>query len=452
MKTLRLPETETLFKDQAYSPGTFISLFSLINSHKTSPSLILVGSDLDLRLILFILEKRPYAAGKLLGDRFEPLSLREYFKAVSGKKQLMLTLNLVSPVFFKSLMVIVQKLPTSGGTTDLVNVEVMLDRVKASKKEAVITVKRMDDLSFFYFSDGRLHDAYFANPKSVSQESSLEDQFLECIYTASDKSPVVVQTYEDVGISPAEDHNLQWEDSPDGIVEYFLRPRPELVFMSNGTIFNKSLLKQTFTIGRSPDCDAILSDIKSSRTHAIIKEEKGTFILEDLKSRNGTKVNDLTVTRTSLQSGDEIQIGNTRIVFSEPERTRESTDPFNSMDSETTQINLENIPNPKDASSLNPPQLGLVLVNGPKQGLNITLEKKFTIGRSKMNLNLNDHKVSRKHCEIVKRENGYYYIDLNSTNGSFINNQPVHEKILNVGDMIKVGDTLIKVYEKEDSS
>lgn len=451
MKTLRLPETETLFRDQAYSSDTFISLFSLINSHKTSPSLTLVGSDLDLRLILFILENRPYAAGKLLGDRFESLSLRDYFHAISEKK-LSLTLNLVSPVFFKALMVIVQKTPTSGGTTDLVNVEVMLDRIKTSKKEAVITVKQTDGLNFFYFSNGRLHDAYFSKSTNISQDSSLEDQFLESIYTASDDSPIVVQSYEDVQISPAEDHDLQWEHSPNGIVEYFLRPRPELVFMSNGNIFNKPILKSTFTIGRNPDCDAILSDIKSSRNHAIIKEEKGTFVLEDLKSRNGTLVNEVTITRTSLKSGDEIRIGNTRIVFSEQEKIGESSESSNSMESDTTQIILKNIPDPHIASSSSIPQLALVLASGPKKGLHITLKEKFTIGRSKMNLNLNDHKISRKHCEIIKRKDGYYYIDLNSTNGSLINDKPVHEKILNVGDMIKVGDTLIKVYKKGDAS
>ncbi|MGH7274893.1 MAG: FHA domain-containing protein, partial [Nitrospiria bacterium] len=42
-------------------------------------------------------------------------------------------------------------------------------------------------------------------------------------------------------------------------------------------------------------------------------------------------------------------------------------------------------------------------------------------------------------------EEGYSYIDHGSTNGSFINGEKVHKRLLASGDMILIGDTTIKV-------
>ena len=38
-----------------------------------------------------------------------------------------------------------------------------------------------------------------------------------------------------------------------------------------------------------------------------------------------------------------------------------------------------------------------------------------------------DTYISRKHCRIVKREDGYYIKDLDSTNGTFIDGKDIHE-------------------------
>jgi len=68
-----------------------------------------------------------------------------------------------------------------------------------------------------------------------------------------------------------------------------------------------------FTIGRQAGCDLLLSDSQISRVHARISLQDGTFILEDLGSTNGTFVNGQRVHHHVLRSGDEIQIGQTRL-------------------------------------------------------------------------------------------------------------------------------------------
>jgi pSer/pThr/pTyr-binding forkhead associated (FHA) protein len=455
MKLLRLPETETVFSDRPYSPKAVDSLFSLLKSRSGSATSILTANNDTYSLFLFILENRPYAAGKLTGDRFEPLNLRDYFKALSSGNSLILTFSSITPVLFKCLLVLVQKSPATTGTTDLVNVEGLLQRLKSSGQEAVIIFKHTNELNFFYINKGNMIEAYFSNASSLSIENSLEDQFLEYVYATSSSSTSIVQSYEDMKIEPAEDHELEWENSPDGIVRYFLKPRPELVFLSGESILiKKNIHKKVFHLGRNPNSDLSIPDDLASRDHAIIAESAGEFILEDCQSKNGTMVNKQKVTKTVLMDGDEILIGNTRILFSKEGQEPSQDKPTDVSQLEATQINLDEV-SPAQTDGLKnatTQQLSLLFMNGPKEGTVVHLSDQLLIGRIKSDLNLEDSKVSRQHASIQKHADGYHFSDLNSSNGSFINELPVQNKILSRNDIIKVGDTLLKVIEGESLS
>jgi pSer/pThr/pTyr-binding forkhead associated (FHA) protein len=56
----------------------------------------------------------------------------------------------------------------------------------------------------------------------------------------------------------------------------------------------------------------------------------------------------------------------------------------------------------------------------------------------------NDVAISRLHCKIIKKGENFVVIDLNSKNGTYVNGQRITEKILEIGDKIKVGKT--KIY------
>jgi adenylate cyclase len=79
---------------------------------------------------------------------------------------------------------------------------------------------------------------------------------------------------------------------------------------------------------------------------------------------------------------------------------------------------------------------------------------KVVIGKLPENdIELNDNTVSRQHCQLQRFGKGYRLTDLKSTNGSFINGQPVQNKALAVGDKITVGRTIITylAVSKEES-
>jgi Protein of unknown function (DUF3662)/FHA domain len=69
------------------------------------------------------------------------------------------------------------------------------------------------------------------------------------------------------------------------------------------------------TIGRLPECDVVLSDPNVSRRHAEVRLRDGHFVLVDLDSTNGTKVNGAGVNEHDLADGDQIAVGNAVLRF-----------------------------------------------------------------------------------------------------------------------------------------
>jgi ABC transport system ATP-binding/permease protein len=64
------------------------------------------------------------------------------------------------------------------------------------------------------------------------------------------------------------------------------------------------------TIGRAPRADFILEATLVSRLHCRVTALPGGELeVEDLKSTNGTFVNDQRVSRTKLEAGDRLKVG-----------------------------------------------------------------------------------------------------------------------------------------------
>ncbi|MCE9638226.1 MAG: FHA domain-containing protein [Planctomycetes bacterium] len=68
-------------------------------------------------------------------------------------------------------------------------------------------------------------------------------------------------------------------------------------------------------IGRGETAELQISDLKASREHCKVFEQAGTWAVADLNSRNGIKVNGVQTTRKTLAGGDQIEIGETVVVF-----------------------------------------------------------------------------------------------------------------------------------------
>ena len=69
------------------------------------------------------------------------------------------------------------------------------------------------------------------------------------------------------------------------------------------------------TIGRHPESAVFLDDVTVSRRHAEIRRVESGLELIDVGSLNGTYVNGDRIERTTLDAGDQLQIGKYRLVL-----------------------------------------------------------------------------------------------------------------------------------------
>ena len=69
------------------------------------------------------------------------------------------------------------------------------------------------------------------------------------------------------------------------------------------------LAAQPVSLGREVGNSMVLSDRKVSRFHAKIEPLDGSWVLSDLGSTNGTRLNGVEVTRAGIQPGDLIYLG-----------------------------------------------------------------------------------------------------------------------------------------------
>jgi serine phosphatase RsbU (regulator of sigma subunit) len=88
------------------------------------------------------------------------------------------------------------------------------------------------------------------------------------------------------------------------------------VQLPDGKTFQAEMRAASFSIGRAPHNDLVLDSLSLSRQHARLMGEGKNWSVEDSGSRNGTSVNGRLITGAlALQDGDEIRVGDVRLLF-----------------------------------------------------------------------------------------------------------------------------------------
>src|SRR5687768_9309596 len=99
-------------------------------------------------------------------------------------------------------------------------------------------------------------------------------------------------------------------------------------------------------------------------------------------------------------------------------------------------------------------ELLLEIIEGEGAATQIPLTGDVELGRDPGLANaLDDEQVSRRHARISPAGAGAVVEDLGSTNGTYVNNQPIqgsHE--LSAGDRVRVGLTVIEVRSREQAT
>jgi Nif-specific regulatory protein len=98
----------------------------------------------------------------------------------------------------------------------------------------------------------------------------------------------------------------------------------------------------------------------------------------------------------------------------------------------------------------------LAAISGKLKGAIFTIDEQATIiGReTAATVCIADASVSRRHSKIEKKDDGFIITDLESLNGTFINDVPIRTRQLEHGDRVRIGDSqfLFLAHEGEPAS
>jgi hypothetical protein len=109
---------------------------------------------------------------------------------------------------------------------------------------------------------------------------------------------------------------------------------------------------QEIIVGRDETADIVFKDDLVSRRHVKFRRDWAGTHVEDLGSRNGIKINKKKVNRKTLKDGDEVEVGNTRLLYVDPSDMPEPSvvmpeDPVDSGGADDEEENTQNLPAPK---------------------------------------------------------------------------------------------------------
>jgi len=89
-------------------------------------------------------------------------------------------------------------------------------------------------------------------------------------------------------------------------------------------------------------------------------------------------------------------------------------------------------------------RLSAVLPDG-KTHVSALVDEEYVIGRSpQCNIQYSDSGVSAQHARLIRTDDGYVLEDLDSRNGTYVNDAPIERQLLKDGDEIRIGRVLLE--------
>lgn len=225
---------------------------------------------------------------------------------------------------------------------------------------------------------------------------------------------------------------------------------PKLIIQEHGRkeVFTHECAEEVISVGRLDTNTIKLGGDGVSRQHAKIVAEGNNFFLIDLKSGNGTFLNGIPVKpneKSLLKSGDTIIIDTFDLKFRDDKSLKKS------FDDEVTESDILEVKLLKKVlTALDKDMVpSIEVLNGASEGKKIFFTdemNEMVIGRDpECDFPVNEYVISRQHARIIKRWGGIVIRDLESKNGTFLNNRRVVEEYLHDGDRIALG-TIVFIY------
>lgn len=443
-----LPQDGVVFSGKRYTDSAVDLLFKKMRPRTPAFQGVLMAEAEEKRLYLIIVDNEPYAAGEEQQGIFVPLMLHGFFSQLHRMSSAALTLSAADPLFLKALLTVIQRAPTTDGTTDLMEIGGVLQHLKKTPTDQLLVVGKQSAASLFYFREGALLSGYSSDPAWEKAQTPIEERLLAFVNQGAGGGPLTLAVFSPMAAAPAEDGMFERGKWPDDLVAHFTRPVPHLLIVgSDGVGRRYELSAPTVTMGRSDENDLVVDDPAISRRHLVFRQEPQGYSVEDCGSRNGTLHNGAPLKRTLLTQGTELQIGACLIrFFGETEGTDHPSE-TGSGEETICRPAAPAQPAPAPAAVAPSPTWVIDIVRADGSHERLPLKPRITtIGRSKADLVLVDTRVSRRHGELEVGAEAVTYRDTGSTNGSLLNGRAVTSAVLKPGDVLKLGETSLTLF------
>jgi pSer/pThr/pTyr-binding forkhead associated (FHA) protein len=193
---------------------------------------------------------------------------------------------------------------------------------------------------------------------------------------------------------------------------------------------------ETITIGRGRRNDIIIQDNEVSRTHCRLMRVLDDYEIHDLESTNGTFVNGQRITGTGwlLSGRSVVELGDSITL----EYLPSEIEPVKTGGATKMLRAIAEIPYYLVIEQRSTPQPDIYLLD----------RLEISMGREVDNdIVLLEPEVSRHHLRLILTEDGYAIEDLNTMNGTHLNDKRLtQERALRQGDVIKIGENLRMWY------
>jgi pSer/pThr/pTyr-binding forkhead associated (FHA) protein len=192
------------------------------------------------------------------------------------------------------------------------------------------------------------------------------------------------------------------------------------------------IVDENFGIGSEIKNQMVIKDDQVRPFHATIQQRTGRLFITPTDTDAQTSINGHRITEmTEILVGDVIGIGNIELKLIDPARHSPRTP----------------APNSTSAKSINT-EIGwqIKAMTGPLSGKTVAVDSSKIIGRDPAaDIIISGGHISRRHAEMLLRDGQLWVRDLNSSNGTYVNNRKVDEITLYLGDEIKFDAVIFRV-------
>lgn len=404
---------------------------------------------------LFVLGSLPYGAGRAQGGRLGSTVIGDFFSAYVSHPTAPLLFCPADAFLIHGLLVLFGGRPSIQVTSDLVDVQGILERLAARGVSTVLALRQAERVHLALCPAGRPARTYFVpDGAELPADEDAQDALLAFVYTRQGGGRMALDVYEGLEAPPAADACLETPPPGRRWTEHY-RPAPpppatpavagpmppaELTVMLGDRLLQTvPFRKPRLTIGRAPGNDLVIENAGVSRRHAAIRFEGGRFLLEDLRSANGTFLNRHRITVHDLTDGDEIGILKHRLLFRcAAARAAAPASPTGTVPQATVQVGtreVERLLGGRPSAAPGPH----LLVPG-REPVPLT-EEAVTIGSGEeATVQVPGLLVKRLHARITRGPDGRFHLThLGGLVATKVNGERVSERPLRDGDVIAVG-------------